>query len=157
LSYDGLNVRREDCLSVYRWNGSEWEDLGGVIDRRGRRVVATTNRLGAFAVGYGDAKGSSPPSGLPGAFTLYQNYPNPARSRTTVKYALPAAAEVELALYDISGRRVATPVRGPRRGGVYEAEFDLVDESGRPLPAGVFLYRLSAGADAAARKLVVTD
>jgi hypothetical protein len=156
LSYDGLNVTREGHLSVYRWNGTEWEDLGGVIDKRGRRVVATTDRLGAFAVGYGDAKVSAHPAGLPVAFTLYQNYPNPARGRTTVKYSLPAAAEVELALYDVSGRRVATPLRGPRNCGVYEVDFELVDESGRPLPAGVFLYRLRAGADAAVRKLVVT-
>ena len=44
LSYDGLSVNREDYLSVYRWNGSSWEDLGGTIDKRARRVVATTDR-----------------------------------------------------------------------------------------------------------------
>jgi hypothetical protein len=42
------------------------------------------------------------------SFGLFQNYPNPARDGTVIKFTLPARAEVELAVYDLSGRRVAT-------------------------------------------------
>jgi hypothetical protein len=155
LSYEGLTVNREDYLSVYRWNGSSWEDLGGTIDKRARRVVATADRLGTFVLGYGEKKGSTPPSGKPKAFGLYQSYPNPARDGAVITYALPASSEVKLTVYDLSGRRVATLVNQVKDPGVYQEKYRLVDDSGRPLPAGVYLYRLEAGADVATKKMVV--
>jgi flagellar hook assembly protein FlgD len=74
-----------------------------------------------------------------------------------ITYSLPGAAEVELAVYDLSGRRVSTVARGSRASGVHEEHVALTDETGRPLPAGVYLYRLTAGNDAATRKFVITD
>jgi hypothetical protein len=157
LSYDGLAVGREECLSVFRWTGSAWEDLGGVIDKRGRRVTAAADRLGRFVLGYGAEKGSTPPSGKPLAFHLYQSFPNPARHETVISYTLPGATGVELAVYDLTGRRVSTVVEGPRNAGVHEEHVALTDDAGRPLPAGVYLYRLTAGSDAATRKFVIAD
>jgi hypothetical protein len=155
LSYDGLEVGREDYLSVYRWNGAGWEDIGGMIDKRARRVIATADRLGTFVLGYGEKKGSPPPR-KPVAFGLYQNYPNPARDGTVITYTLPAAVDVTLAVFDLSGRHVATVVERFEHAGVYEVEYAVADDSGRPLPAGVYVYRLTAGAETAARKMVVT-
>jgi hypothetical protein len=155
LSYEGLEVTREDYLSVYRWNGAGWEDLGGTIDKRGRRVMAVADALGVFTLGYGEKKNTTPPTAKPMAFGLYQNYPNPARDETVIKYTLPGACEVELVVYDLSGRRVSTVVREAREAGVHEESYALADDSGRPLPAGVYFYRLSAGTDAATRKMVV--
>jgi hypothetical protein len=155
LSYDGLSVSREDYLSVYRWNGSNWEDLGGTIDKRARRVVTTTDRLGTFVLGYGEKKGSTPPTGKPKAFGLYQSYPNPARNNAVITYTLPASADVKLSVYDLSGRRVATVVNEFKHAGVYKTDYTLTDDAGRPLPAGVYLYRLEAGADVATKKMVV--
>ncbi len=155
LSYEGLEVSREDYLSVYRWTGSSWEDLGGTIDKRNRRVVAVADRLGKFVLGYGEKKNTTPPSGKPMAFGLFQNYPNPARDGTVIKFALPARAEVELVVYDLSGRRVATVAKDVRRAGVHEERYGLTDDGGKPLPAGVYLYRLTAGSDVATKKMVI--
>jgi hypothetical protein len=155
LSYEGLPVEGEDYLSVFRWSGAAWEDLGGTLDRRGRRVVATTSELGTFALGYGARKGEGPPSGTPAAFALYQNYPNPVRGETTIKYALPEAADVELAVYDLSGRRLVHLLCGRRPAGVHEVRLRAATERGKALPPGVYLYRLTAGTEAATRKLVV--
>jgi hypothetical protein len=155
LSYEGLPVAREDYLSVYRWTGSSWEDLGGTIDKRNRRVVAVADRLGKFVLGYGEKKNTTPPSGKPMSFGLFQNYPNPARDGTVIKFTLAARAEVELAVYDLSGRRVATVAKDSRDAGVYEERYSLADDGGKPLPAGVYLYRLTAGADVATKKMVV--
>jgi hypothetical protein len=155
LSYEGLEVSREDYLSVYRWTGSSWEDLAGTIDKRNRRVVAVADRLGKFVLGYGEKKNTTPPSGKPMSFGLFQNYPNPARDGTVIKFALPAQAEVELVVYDLSGRRVATVAKDVRSAGVYEQRYGLTDDGGKPLPAGVYLYRLSAGSDVATKKMVI--
>jgi hypothetical protein len=155
LSYEGLTVTREDYLSVYRWTGSSWEDMGGTVDKRNHRVTAVVDRLGKFVLGYGEKKNTTPPAGKPMSFGLFQNYPNPARDATVIKFALPARGEVELAVYDLSGRRVATVAKEARDAGVYEQDYDLTDDGGKALPAGVYLYRLTAGADASTKKMVV--
>jgi hypothetical protein len=59
-------------------------------------------------------------------------------------------------VYDLSGRRVATVLNEVRGAGVYEHRYALTDDGGKPLPAGVYLYRLNAGPDVAAKKMVVT-
>lgn len=156
LSYEGLAAEREDYLSIYVRDGTEWRDLGGTVDRRGRRVTTRTDRLGRFVLGYGEKKGSRPPSGAPATFALYQNYPNPAHGETSIAYTLPAQAELELAVYDLSGRRVSTLVEEVRGPGAYRERYGLTDDAGRHLPAGVYVYRLRAGTEVASRKMVIT-
>ncbi|UCH77510.1 MAG: T9SS type A sorting domain-containing protein [Candidatus Coatesbacteria bacterium] len=85
------------------------------------------------------------------AFALAQNFPNPARGVTTVAFTLPAAAEAKVTLYDVAGRKVRTVDTAGREG-----ENDLaVDVAG--LAPGVYTYRLEAGGEAAARKMVVAE
>ncbi len=86
----------------------------------------------------------------PLSFTLEQNYPNPFNPTTTIAYALPAASEVSLTVYDVLGRAVATLVDARQPAGRHEAAFDA-----SPLPSGVYIYRLQAGSFSAARRLVV--
>jgi len=156
LSYEGLEVTAANKLSVFRWNGTTWEDLGGTIDRRNHRVMAVSDRLGRFVLGYGELKGRTPEGGKPMAFSLYQNYPNPSRDDTVIKYTLPSGSAVELAVYDITGRRVATVVSEARPAGANEVHYNLTTDGGEPLAAGVYMYRLTAGSDVATKKMVVT-
>jgi len=155
LSYEGLEVTNEKRLSVFRRVGGGWEDLGGTIDHRNHRVVAMADRLGEFTLGYGDPKSGGPAGGRPMAFSLCQSYPNPALNATTIKFTLPSRTAVEMAVYDLTGRRVATVYRGVKDAGVNEIKYNLVADDGRALPAGVYLYRLTAGTDVATKKMVV--
>ena len=155
LSYEGLEVTNEKRLSVFRRVGGGWEDLGGTIDHRNHRVVAMADRLGEFTLGYGDPKSGGPAGGRPMAFSLCQSYPNPALNATTIKFTLPSRTAVEMAVYDLTGRRVATAYRGVKDAGVNEIKYNLVADDGRALPAGVYLYRLTAGTDVATKKMVV--
>ena len=82
---------------------------------------------------------------LPQIFVLEQNYPNPFNSSTVIRFALPQAENVELAVYNLAGQKVATLVEGVREAGVYTVRWDGRDESGRELASGVYLYRLRAG------------
>jgi hypothetical protein len=83
------------------------------------------------------------------SFALAQNVPNPARATTTVAFSVPAACEAALAIYDLAGRRVASRVVAAKAG---PNELD-VDVSA--LPPGVYTYRLEAGGEAAAKRMVV--
>jgi len=89
-------------------------------------------------------------SGNPTAFALEAAYPNPFNPTTMITYALPVAAQVRLALFDLSGREVAVLVDGWRAVGRHEVIFD-----GSPLTSGVYNYRLMAGDFRASGKLVL--
>lgn len=67
--------------------------------------------------------------------------PNPARGPTRFSFALPQAAEVKVDAYDIQGRHVRTLIQGSRPAGRDELVWDLKDDSGRAINAGVYLVR----------------
>jgi len=86
----------------------------------------------------------------PEAFELPQNYPNPFNSRTAIPFRLATAGEVELAVYDMTGQRVALLVESRLLAGRHLASWDGVDDRGKPVASGVYVYRLRAPAGAAA-------
>jgi Tol biopolymer transport system component len=92
---------------------------------------------------------------LPTVFALRQNQPNPFSSRTTIRFDLPVQTSVRLELFDPQGRRVRTLVDGQFPAGFHSVEWDQRDENGRLLGAGVYLYRIRAGAFRAQKKMVL--
>lgn len=81
------------------------------------------------------------PATLPTEFSLAQNYPNPFNPETSIPFALPARANVKLAVFDLLGREVATLVEG-----TFEAGEHTVSFNGADLASGVYFYRLNAQA-----------
>ena len=70
-------------------------------------------------------------------------YPNPTVSEVTAKFYWDSSIDIdnsEIAVYDITGNRVATLVHGYQNAGEYNVEF-LADK----LSTGVYFYRLQAG------------
>ena len=92
---------------------------------------------------------------LPQSFTLAQNFPNPFNSSTVIRFALPASGEVELAVFNLAGQRVARLAEGVREAGSYTLRWDGQDEGGRELASGVYLYRLRSGEQLETRKLAL--
>ncbi len=72
-----------------------------------------------------------------------------------LSYSLEAPAVVELAVYDVSGRRVALIERSSRGPGEHVRAWDGRDDSGRRLASGVYFLRLRAGRTEAVRKIVI--
>jgi len=87
---------------------------------------------------------------LPTSYALEQNFPNPFNPTTTIRFALPEAASVRLALYNAVGQEVLTLVQGVREAGLHEIVLD-----GSSLASGVYVYRLEAGRFADQKKLVL--
>ena len=71
-------------------------------------------------------------------------FPNPFNPKTTVSYHLPEAAEVELAVYDVAGRRVIVLDAGVREAGDHTATWDGT-VAGSTAATGVYFVRLTAG------------
>ncbi len=76
---------------------------------------------------------------LPTEVALLGNYPNPFNPETTIRYALPQAGNVRLAVYDLLGHEVAVLVDEPKPAGHHATRFDAGD-----LPSGAYVYRLQA-------------
>ncbi len=87
---------------------------------------------------------------VPSEFALAQNYPNPFNPETVIEFSLPSPAEAKLIVYDITGREVATLVRGPLAAGAHQTRFDAA-----AFASGVYFYRLTAGEFVQARKMVL--
>ena len=83
----------------------------------------------------------------PEAFALANNYPNPFNPATTIKYALPQAADVELTVYNVVGQVVRTLVAEHQSAGRYAVEWDAANDSGHSLSSGMYFYRLEAGGE----------
>jgi len=77
-------------------------------------------------------------------------YPNPFNSTTRITYSLPEAAIVNLTLFDISGREVASIVNGYRKAGVYEANI-----SAENLSSGLYFIKLDDSKQIVTRKLML--
>ena len=82
---------------------------------------------------------------LPEAFALADNFPNPFNPTTTIQYALPQAADVELTVYNVVGQPVRTLVAEHQSAGRYAVEWDTTNDSGHSLSSGMYFYRLQAG------------
>ena len=68
--------------------------------------------------------------------------PNPSRDGASVRYALPRAADVRLAIYDLAGRQVRVLESGPQGVGEHATRWDGRDASGAETPAGLYLVKL---------------
>ncbi|MEM8601185.1 MAG: T9SS type A sorting domain-containing protein [Bacteroidota bacterium] len=94
---------------------------------------------------------ASSEAAVPEATMLASAYPNPFAVSTTIRYGLAQASDVSLAVYDVTGRQVATLVRGVQEAGWNEVAFDA-----RGLASGVYLVRLVADGVAQTRRIVVS-
>ncbi len=76
----------------------------------------------------------------PDQFVLCGIYPNPFNATTTIAFALPEAAWVNLQIYDISGKKVASLMEGWQSAGKQQISFD-----GAHLASGIYLYHVEMG------------
>jgi uncharacterized repeat protein (TIGR01451 family) len=94
---------------------------------------------------------------LPTAYSLSPGRPNPFRGATRIHFDLPETGAVDLSVFDVTGRRVATLVEGSMPAGRFVTAWDGHDSSGRRVVAGVYFLRLQAGPYHEVRKSVRLD
>jgi len=91
---------------------------------------------------------------IPEKFELSQNFPNPFNPMTTIRYALPEKANVRLTIYNMLGKEVRTLVNEVEEAGYKSVIWDGLDQYGRSLSTGVYIYRIQAGNFTQTRKMV---
>ena len=76
-------------------------------------------------------------SGIPTEYNLSQNYPNPFNPSTSFTYSVKQAGDVQISVFDISGKEVKSLVDGFRSAGNYVVNFNAGD-----MASGIYYYRI---------------
>ena len=158
--------------ALFDVNRRQWMflfDARGVIDEE--QLVEITDSLGTTSifmnsgsvdlrgavingVVYGDPTGIDEPlDGITKDFQLAQNYPNPFNPSTKIVYRVGSRELIELKIFDVLGREVATlvnEVNEVKEPGAYEVTWDASGVAG-----GIYFYRLQSGSFTAVKKMVV--
>jgi len=91
---------------------------------------------------------------IPIEYALCENYPNPFNPITTLQYGLPEASDVNLMIFDISGRKVKAWSIGNQQPGWHEVVWNGTDQRGCMVSTGVYIYCLRAGSFVDTKKMV---
>jgi len=91
----------------------------------------------------------------PKDFTLLNNYPNPLKSHTYIRFRTNISSDIKIEVYDILGRLVAIPVFGRFTAGEHTISWAGNNTNGHPLPSGIYLQKLSARGNISYGKLII--
>lgn len=90
--------------------------------------------------------------------TVVSNYPNPFSGQTVLRYSLKdAAAKTELSIYNLRGQKIRRFDSVSGTAGEHEIVWDGKDQSGRKIPPGIYLCRLTTPADTLTRRMIMLD
>lgn len=141
--------------------GGSWEPLGtGMpivpiadikIPNEAYELVVGTHGRSMYRI---DIRGvvSAEENKIPDGIQVH-NFPNPCSDYVFFEYELPEAGFVALEIYDIAGRKLASPVAGLRAAGQFSARWNCVDGQGQALLPGVYLYKYTVRHGGAEKQL----
>ena len=102
----------------------------------------------------GDVAGVAP---AVAAVAFAAPWPNPARVAVALELGLARSGTLTVEVFDAAGRRVRTLAAGAREAGPVRLRWDLVDDAGRRVPAGLYLVRARGAGVESARRVVVLE
>ena len=81
-------------------------------------------------------------------------FPSDAARTAKFSFSLPTATDVEIGIFDVAGRQVASLVNGRLAEGSYSRDWSGVDAAGRNVGAGVYFARMKAAGQSFAIRTV---
>ena len=135
-----LNNKTYSCRGDYM--AFTYEYLEGTLQTPGTAVVAAS------------PAGQSPVEPAAAEIALAAA-PNPVLHSTRFSFTLGREADVRLDVFDLGGRRVATPYSGPAAAGTTTVEWSRADGQDGPLAAGVYFARLQGAGQARVARIVL--
>ncbi len=91
----------------------------------------------------------------PDIYGLNQNMPNPFNPSTTIGYQLPEAGHVSLVVYNLLGQEVRKLVDESMDAGYYSLVWDGMDDLGRQVASGIYMYRMQASTFSETRRMML--
>jgi hypothetical protein len=139
-----------DSLTFLKRTNAEspWLDITaqGEHDMQNRTFsLGNQSVYGEYSIGYyaPDFTGIKPERTAE-TFTLLKNYPNPFNPGTTISFSLAKATNINLAIFDVTGRKVRTLVRKAYDAGTHRVAWDGRNDNGVSLASGVYFCRIGS-------------
>jgi hypothetical protein len=118
----------------------------GVAVTDGQDTVLASNDPGGFSLWVLVTGVPVKTDGIPHAFALHQNFPNPFNPTTMISYDIPRISEVRMDVYNTLGMKVRSLFEGHQAAGSYQISWDGKNDAGKTLSSGVYFYRITANA-----------
>jgi hypothetical protein len=119
------------------------------VDMQYSRNLGTGDGIELYEPSVVFVKNTSPE--VPSDFALYQNYPNPFNPSTTIDFSLKKAANVELNVYDVTGKLVDVIIKSEFKPvGTYKVRYNA-----EKLSSGVYFAHLTAGSFNSTIKMIL--
>ncbi|MCX6151244.1 MAG: T9SS type A sorting domain-containing protein [Ignavibacteriales bacterium] len=131
-------------MGLYTMNRSKLKPVGQTL----KDTYEPYFNLGGVVTGIEETKKSE----VPKEFKLEQNFPNPFNPATVISWQLPIRSYVQLKIFDILGKEVATLVDEERDAGSYNNQFSIANNQ---LPSGIYFYQIKAGSFIDIKKIVL--
>ena len=97
----------------------------------------------------------NPAKEIPETFFLSAPSPSPFTGKTQITFGLPRESEATLKIYNLMGQEVKTLVSGHEKAGWQTVSWDARDRVNRPVPGGVYFFRLEAQGRSLTRRALV--
>ncbi len=107
-------------------------------------------------IGLGDGATDVNENGItPYKFELSQNYPNPFNPSTTINFSIAEQNFVNIRIYDMLGREVATLMSRDLSAGSYTLVWNGKNSNGARVSTGTYIYRIEAGDFVDTKKMIL--
>jgi len=148
---DGNEITFESGGEVFQMLNADYTYDGGHLNEVGRERASLGWYAVAAAIQDKDlAAVDLAPAMIAGIESVS---PNPFNPATVVRWSVAADTQVHLSVVDLRGRLVQRLFDGPATAGVHETHWRGVDDTARPVGAGVYLLRLEAGGQVTSRPM----
>jgi photosystem II stability/assembly factor-like uncharacterized protein len=147
--------------------GGEWNAMGQgmplqatfdlTLHQASRMLVAATHGRSQWRINVASLPVAVGRTATPGRIALSAPAPNPSRGAARFALALPAAATVEVRVFDAAGRCVRSLFSGGAGPGTLPLLWDGRDSRGQRAGAGIYFVRASASGSAVTRRLALVD
>jgi probable HAF family extracellular repeat protein len=153
---DGVRFLRDVLEQEHGLDLTGWQLRSATgVSADGRVIVGSGRNPDGFAsqawrAVLGGAVAGEIPARQPGGIAIEGPFPNPASGATSIRITLPEAGPVRIDLYDLLGRRAARLADADLPAGT--TDLPLANDR---LAAGVYILRVSAGAELSQHRLII--
>ena len=96
-----------------------------------------------------------PTASIPEAYSLQQHYPTPFNPTPQIRYGLKENAYVSINIYNLIGKHIKSFVNIRQDAGYQSIVWNATDASGHPVPAGMYIYSITAGDFRQTKKMIL--
>ncbi|MDY6915202.1 MAG: FlgD immunoglobulin-like domain containing protein [Candidatus Cloacimonadota bacterium] len=130
--------------------GQSWGSLIGIVDYSYDEYALNPRTPEDMT-----QESNTTPNTVPAAAKLEGNYPNPFNPETTVFFTLTNPEKVEVAVYNLQGKKVKTLANSDYSAGQHQIIWNGTNDNGESVASGIYLYKMKAGKYTSAKKMIL--